>query len=1086
MATNIVDTSILMESLGKLRFDVDTYSEDAIRYNAAEAAGLLMSRLPDNYPGTLYGLQGVISRVIAEEFERLYKSQSDIATDRFIADMRSEVLFQNMGSLLTLGSKSVGSIGADGSSMLSDVEYRDYLTKVNAAYLGGSRKENIERSLNEILGVPVVVKELSVEARKPGSSYGLKDTHRLFCEIDMESQVAGNPVGNLVQDMDFYTDIIRPAHKLWETRLVWKDVMSVSGGCEPSVFGVDPNGNAPQIVTTANTSPTFYISSLKTGTTAPDGWSTGVIATLDPVMGVATTVSGDILVISDSTTFYTHDVEGEYRIDFSDLTVGATVVFDGMLSSGAPVFYSTPAFMSGYPYRAFNPDYYLLPLFQENVQKQMDARGRFELVEGNCPSAMVDRKVTDVLRPEYEDMRDDMTYQSTKPISSGYTASASQVSYTLGYTPVLGSSGNLAVSSDLTVYRNGVLTSSAVTSVDPLTGALVLSFPATAGDRIDVSYYFSKRFPRTVSYSTLWDFSTQPSLGQPGNLPVGLEVLEPSDYVHRLWWPSTPNKPSDTYQDVQVDKFPMLDALGRLAVASDVTVLVGGVEQPGSIVSIQPLLGHVRLSFTPPQGIALEVRYHYQDKPRDYSLRLDDVEGTLDAHYSVLFPYSLVMDQPDTMNHRDPVQSSNSIRKIGYRYRAYNLSNTAVLNSLDTLTTNMPDASGAKASLSASYGLTNEQDQLYSSEFLYDKSRTVLLNDEYLKNGLDPVLKLHAGVPPFQKTFTDRGDLSNPFTGSWDTQSGLVEYAPLADYRANNRIRLYSDLQMEETAEGTDVTMSSLSDGVDMGIAVQMGEEYFPYREMRLNDYMDYVATEQGYDVIPAVNPENPLDLSLMGVINGSPLVKSVNRNWDQVPVGALISAGGHSYTVIRRVNAETLQVHEAISLSSGTTNYSISTEDAPQVRVGMGDVSRRLVVDVSTGTPHSQNSGELGNTWGVPVFFPDPTPGPYPRNPANSTYPTPAPPLLDKQIHDDSGAVDLLLSAGEADKLVKWRNWDQLVFVVSTLVNPTVNAGDYPDARIRVDSAPGPGTYQLWQVDVKQVEDRGYVVVSTQQELFR
>jgi hypothetical protein len=464
-------------------------------------------------------------------------------------------------------------------------------------------------------------------------------------------------------------------------------------------------------------------------------------------------------------------------------------------------------------------------------------------------------------------------------------------------------------------------------------------------------------------------------------------------------------------------------------------------------------------------------------------LLLDSPEGTMDAEYGNTFPYSLVMDQLDSQDPSSPIVQGTNIMEIGYRYRAYTLSNTAVLNSSDTLVTNMPDASGYRASLAASYGLMNEQQMLFSPEFLSDTSKSVVLNDHYLENGLDPVLKLHSGIPTFQQTFTDLGNSSDPSVNPWDTESGLIEHAPVSDYRENKRLHLYSDLNLVQSYTGYDMPLSTISDSRNIGIAVQMSEEYFPSREMRLNDYMDYISRQQSV-LIPAVNPLDSADIAYLLGIHGSTTLKSVNRNWSQVPVGGLLVIGGHNYTVTACPNADTIVIHQPLSLATGKYGYVLSTEIAPQVSVLLRDVTRSILVDTSTGTPHSQQYSELGNTWGVPVSFPDPTPGPYPRNPGNPNHPTPTPPLLDKEIYSDSGATDLLLSASDADMLVKWRNWDQAVIVLSTRINSSVLPSSYPSARIRLDAAPVGGHYVLWDVEIRQLTDSGMVVVDTFQEL--
>ena len=135
----------------------------------------------------------------------------------------------------------------------------------------------------------------------------------------------------------------------------------------------------------------------------------------------------------------------------------------------------------------------------------------------------------------------------------------------------------------------------------------------------------------------------------------------------------------------------------------------------------------------------------------------DDCERGLDT---INDPYTLVFDGEGVDSTAPDATSSNDARvveedpyKIGYRYRAYHLHHSSVLNSPDTLRLNDYQKPALRASLQNQQVAQNHMNLFFSGEFLDDTSQRVYLDDAYLDNGLDPILKLYPGTPPFQKTF---------------------------------------------------------------------------------------------------------------------------------------------------------------------------------------------------------------------------------------------------------------------------------------------------------------------------------------------
>lgn len=1061
----------IIDQLGKRRFRTDSFSDNTIKTRAQRTANVLLSKLPSNYGSTTESSIGSVFRLVSEEVERYYTSLTGISQDKYFDNTRPEMLYQNLASYLFLGPKALG------SQTLTDEQYRSFLLKVRDAYLRGSSKDSIEESLADILGLTVVIKELFLEARLANSPYSVKDTHKLVCEILMDGSW-DRPVGDLLQDVSFYTSLIKPAHTLLENRLVWAETVGISGGCYPGDYlATDANGAVHAYPVDADPQdPSVFLVRMMAyaGSDSPmvegyvpgaePAWVSGTIDTVNLVNKTITLEDGITIFTGLDSLFYSHDFEGDYRIIFSDITPGSTVQYQAITIPGLFQFYRTPLDLVGHPERAFDKEYNQKPDFQENVVKTMDAQGRFPELVSKCHGALADRWVTDVLEPLYEDLRDDCSYPTARPYSSfvpgvGATVTVNNpqaiqvagLQYVMDPHPIMNNAGELAAADDIVVYLDGAPVTGWISSLDPVEGTILLSQAVPAGSLLRLDFFYSSRYPAEEVFSkAIAPASTTTAFPDMGG---AVTVLGAGDIVKRLYWPSR-FVDADKYgddQDMQVDHFPILNVLGELATVSDLTLLVNGTEVPGGIISVKPLLGHVRLSFIPAPGSALEIRYYYTEKPRSYALVPDDESCTMDAEYGNDYGYSLVPDYPDDFDTRKPVQSSEPLKKVGIRYRAYQLASSSVLNSEDTLSLNTANRpAGIKASLANSYGKIGQQSLVFSPEHLKDKSRYINLDDNYLQNGLAAETQLLPGVPTFQSTFTDR--------------SGLIKHKPLSDIRDNNgEVLMYSDLHEFRVESGRDANLSSICDSRGFDLALTMDEEYFPNREMRLNDYMDYVSKITSTLV----------SSGKLSVINGSDIIKSDGTTWMQIPVGALVLFEGHTYTVAEVRNRETIRLTSPVSAASGEYTYSITMESAPDVKVNLNDLVRKVDVNIS-----SFQSGYTPsvNDWVVTLDFPDPDPDPYPRTADNVNYPTPTAPLLIGDIHDDSGARDLLLDEATASKLVKWRNWDQAMFVTGEKVLTDVDPLLYPDARVR----PGGGTmWDLYDWKVYLVTNVGPLVPS-------
>jgi len=166
-----------LAELGELRFPTGAEFEKEILGKVPAAVSRMLGNLADNYPEVPTTGIAQFYAAYCTEREKALKSAQLIADDQFYTKTRPEYLFQILGDLLFIDEKA-------GGVQYTDASYREFLLKVKKAYFGGSTLENINNSLSDILGIPVVVKGMYLEARRNGGSSSIKDVHRL---------VAGEP-----------------------------------------------------------------------------------------------------------------------------------------------------------------------------------------------------------------------------------------------------------------------------------------------------------------------------------------------------------------------------------------------------------------------------------------------------------------------------------------------------------------------------------------------------------------------------------------------------------------------------------------------------------------------------------------------------------------------------------------------------------------------------------------------------------------------------------------------------------------------------------------------------------------------------
>jgi hypothetical protein len=282
----------------------------------------LLKNLPSNYPKDRNTNLAEFFRAVSKEFARLQISSSEVNEDKYNDSTRTEYLFQILGDSLFLGEKAI-------NENLSDVSYRDFLLKVRNAYYEGSRKQNLEGAVSDIIGLPVVIKELYLDLRKKDSSYGLKDTHKMFFDILMDNVTSASSIGVLLEDIKFFIDIIKPAHTLYDTRLIWNETFTNrSGTCTPSYIKEDMSEviygtSLIYLVTYLSTK----IYKVESGTYPAESWVPGTIQSINLSKGIYYLTDNKILVYNSSTLFYRRNTTGDTTMLPDDLIVGDTIYY---------------------------------------------------------------------------------------------------------------------------------------------------------------------------------------------------------------------------------------------------------------------------------------------------------------------------------------------------------------------------------------------------------------------------------------------------------------------------------------------------------------------------------------------------------------------------------------------------------------------------------------------------------------------------------------------------------------------------------------------------------------------------------------
>jgi hypothetical protein len=770
---------------------------------------LLLSAMQDliasNYPKSPNTNFGVFYRTLGREFARLQQSMGYINDDGIYTKTRVQFLQQILGERLFLGNEVI-------PTGYNDASYREYLISIKDAYLKGSSKSSIESSIKDLTGQIVNLKELYLEARKPDSSYTVIDTHKMIVEVFVDQLIAsGISLSTISSQLDFYINLIRPAHVLYDTKFIWTETFDINK-THDVLFGDTGGGCVPVYLYDPFHEPTVIAQEILVVSPLTVGTDVFKISSIHPSELTLYLENGIKVIVEpgvEGTKLF--GINGK-RILFQDLEIDQYIKLTYLVIPGDFQFYWMPPDLVTNSSLRFYKEEIHKPAFQEFVKKLMDSKGRFPVQIRTTETTLCDRWVQDALQPMYEDLRKNcldrpetqkqylitlarhmwsprFSIDNGQGISLSRITSGDTFSFIMPYAPLTDGSGNPAIPSDITVYKDSTQIFGSIETVDASTATISL-FNTTAywdasGGGVPI---IGGAFTFHYHYQAI-----------PSDLTASTECL----FGISQW--QLPNVPVSSG-----------DGSNMLALPSDVRVSVDGTYIPDAVTAINPVLGFITLQeyidfwITSPIGRAPTIGDvitfdYYQSGTTTYSMLFDDIARVFDD--DMVFDGAGGSGDPT----RIPVPANDPL-VIGYKFRADLLHHASVLNSPDTLLLNNYQKPATRASIINRQDTFNHFNYFFSPEHLYDTNQNIVLNDDYFNEPNEPILNLNAGTPPFQKTY--------------GYQPGLINERKLQDIRQHHHPLMYSDLLLKEYYTGdANVPLSTICDQAGLSFKIRFREE---------------------------------------------------------------------------------------------------------------------------------------------------------------------------------------------------------------------------------------------------------------------
>ena len=396
---------------------------------------------------------------------------------------------------------------------------------------------------------------------------------------------------------------------------------------------------------------------------------------------------------------------------------------------------------------------------------------------------------------------------------------------------------NLSIGQHITLKHDFFnLLSGTITYYDSAAGDLTANIDSVVGVGTYSSWSLESYNPSVSLYNTAeyWDATG-------GGVPTIGTDSTPTEFAFNYYFGGALT--TDSTQEFgiaywQLPRAPITDGSGALAGINNVQVFLDGTWVQNAVIYLEPLTGNIELNAErsfwidssagriPTQDQTLSFQYYTGNS--EYYMLLDDPGYILDDQ--------VVLDADSSTGNSAPIATP---LLLGYKFRADLLEHASVLNSGvwneetyswegSTLLLNNYQKPATRASFANQQDSLNHYNYFFSPEFLSDPNPKKILNDQYLdqnincdadftSNGVpqgypvgstEAVLQLHAGTPPFQKTYS--------------YQPQMIEHRKLKDVRMHHHPLMYADLLIKETTISGDpeVAMSSICDSAPIGIGL--------------------------------------------------------------------------------------------------------------------------------------------------------------------------------------------------------------------------------------------------------------------------
>jgi hypothetical protein len=183
--------------------------------------------LPSSYFGDDYSNNySIVLKGVAEETARLYLLALFVQEDIYFDNVRSDFLFQNVGSYVGLVAERLFQLGLD------DKTFREFLIAITKAYFGGATKASMESALAIYPGpihnyndptqiTYLTLQEIYLDLVAAGVNPDIALQWSFYLNIDHPEYISD--INAFTTDVKFFVEIIKPAHTLSIINFIYKE-----------------------------------------------------------------------------------------------------------------------------------------------------------------------------------------------------------------------------------------------------------------------------------------------------------------------------------------------------------------------------------------------------------------------------------------------------------------------------------------------------------------------------------------------------------------------------------------------------------------------------------------------------------------------------------------------------------------------------------------------------------------------------------------------------------------------------------------------------------------------------------------------